>query len=199
MIFRNGPWRCSNHSTASMMGSGLRTIPGPPPKGRSSTVRCRSRVKSRKSTASTSMSPFACALPKMLALAYAWTRSGKRVRKVKSTESPHEIGAERIDARGLWVKILGASCRGNLQLKGSCGRRGWATGRERVGGGRIGAVEGGRKSAGFADTSGAGPSLKGGWVGVVGPVRGGGRGQVGAKAGVQGVGLGPRAVGCGFV
>src|ERR1039458_2927 len=46
---------------ASARGSGLSTMPSPPPKGRSSTVRCRSWVKLRRSWMPTSTSPSASA------------------------------------------------------------------------------------------------------------------------------------------
>ena len=48
-------------STAANSGSGFSTIPGPPPNGMSSTTRCRSVVKSRRSCTRTSSSPCAMA------------------------------------------------------------------------------------------------------------------------------------------
>jgi len=49
--------------TASPQGSGFMTMPGPPPYGASSTVRCRSWVKSRRSCTARSISPSAMARP----------------------------------------------------------------------------------------------------------------------------------------
>src|ERR1035437_3648878 len=48
-------------ASASANGSGFSTIPSPPPKGRSSTVRCRSCVKARRSCTPTDTSPSASA------------------------------------------------------------------------------------------------------------------------------------------
>ena len=50
-----------NIPSAAASGSGFNTIPSPPPKGRSSTVRCRSCVNSRRSCRPTDTSPSACA------------------------------------------------------------------------------------------------------------------------------------------
>ena len=65
---------------ASKTGSGLITMPGPPPYGRSSTVRWRSVANSRKSTVDTSSAPFSRAMPTMLSSRKASNRRGKRVR-----------------------------------------------------------------------------------------------------------------------
>ncbi len=58
----SGPWP-STASRASPHGSGFITMPGPPPYGLSSTVRCTSCVQSRRSWTCTSSWPRARALP----------------------------------------------------------------------------------------------------------------------------------------
>src|SRR3989344_1603158 len=66
--------------TARAKGSALSTIPGPPPYGRSSTLRCRSCVKSRGFIARTSRRPLARARFNIDSPEYAPTISGNRVR-----------------------------------------------------------------------------------------------------------------------
>jgi hypothetical protein len=61
-------------------------MPGPPPKGRSSTVRCRSVEKSRQSVSSTSSSPLSRAMPTMLSCRKFSNRRGKSVRTWTFTE-----------------------------------------------------------------------------------------------------------------
>ena len=53
----------ASSSSAAPNGSGLSTMPAPPPYGVSSTVRCRSVVQVRRSCTCSSSSPFSTALP----------------------------------------------------------------------------------------------------------------------------------------
>src|SRR5262245_15533619 len=66
-------------SIAADIGSGLSTMPGPPPYGLSSTVRCTSRVNSRGSTQPTRTSPRSTARPNTPNLTACWISSGNRV------------------------------------------------------------------------------------------------------------------------
>src|SRR5690606_1351250 len=70
-------------SIAASSGSGFITMPWPPPYGVSSTVRCRSLVKSRGLTKSTSTSSAARALPSRLAASGESNSSGNSVTTVK--------------------------------------------------------------------------------------------------------------------
>src|SRR5882672_5658404 len=72
-----GPVRRS--STASKKGSGLSTIPAPPPYGESSTVWCLSCVKSRSCTTRTFALPASTARPTMLVAAKGAIMSGNNV------------------------------------------------------------------------------------------------------------------------
>src|SRR5690554_826500 len=69
-------------STASKTGSGLSTMPGPPPYGVSSTVRRRSWAKSRRLTISISTNPFSQALLIILLEKGPVDICGNRVRNV---------------------------------------------------------------------------------------------------------------------
>ncbi|OGS41603.1 MAG: hypothetical protein A2506_08330 [Elusimicrobia bacterium RIFOXYD12_FULL_66_9] len=68
-------------STALASGSGIMTMPGPPPKGRSSTLRCLSSEKSRGFTQLQDRSPFSRARSIMLASMTGANISGKSVTK----------------------------------------------------------------------------------------------------------------------
>src|SRR5438477_10142171 len=70
---------CTNLSAASNSGSGLSTIPGPPPNGLSSTVLCRSCVQSRKLCITNSSSPALLARWTMLTSKGPANISGKSV------------------------------------------------------------------------------------------------------------------------
>ena len=64
--------------TASKMGAGFISMPWPPPKGASSTVRCRSWVQSLRSYASNEKMPLACARPMIEASSEGRRRPGKQ-------------------------------------------------------------------------------------------------------------------------
>src|SRR4029079_4564904 len=68
--------RARSARTASRNGSYCSTIPGPPPYGRSSTVRCRSVVKSRGDTCSSAINPRSRARPTTPTLVTGTTSSG---------------------------------------------------------------------------------------------------------------------------
>src|SRR5438876_1824800 len=81
-------------SSARKIGSGFNTIPGPPPYGTSSTTRCRSVVKSRRSCTSTSSVPHAIARPRMPAASGSRIIAGKMVTisNVKRHSGPEAKG-----------------------------------------------------------------------------------------------------------
>src|SRR5262249_13949480 len=74
--------RCTA-STAAKTGSGISTMPGPPPNGRSSTLLCLPVAQSRIFQRWISTKPLSMASLRMLWLKYPWKISGNRVRTSK--------------------------------------------------------------------------------------------------------------------
>src|SRR4051812_23292721 len=84
---------------AASIGSAFITIPGPPPYGVSSTVRCRSAVKSRGLTVATVMTPASRARPTTPAASAGSISSGRIVTTVNLIRSPPVVrqAVRRID------------------------------------------------------------------------------------------------------
>ena len=78
-------------STAPKTGSGARTMPAPPPKGLSSTLRWGSFASERRSCTTMSMAPARTALPTRLALHQELTRSGKMVKTSALKDRPSQL------------------------------------------------------------------------------------------------------------
>src|SRR6266850_1737361 len=106
-----------NDSTASKIGSGFSTMPSPPPKGRSSTVRCLSRVNPRRSCTPISMSPASRARRTIPCSSGPRKKSGKMVR------ISNFIANLRAASSGAPLRLLFFFAQRRIQLEQPLGQR----------------------------------------------------------------------------